>query len=65
MSWLSGLFKKLDIGDLLAKYLISKEKLKEMKRARVGDEVELPPVRTELLGGYWEIPLGPARKLEE
>lgn len=63
MSFLGELLK-LDIGELISKYLISKTKLAEMQHAEIGEEVDLPTVKTKIRGaGYWEIPLGPGRRI--
>lgn len=64
MGLLSGLLRKVNLGDLIADYLVSKATVAEMKRAQVGERVEMPTIRTKMLGGYWEIPMGPARRLE-
>lgn len=66
MSWLSDLLGVLRLDEIVAKYLIGRAKLEEMKRAKVGESVELPAIRTKIKGvaGYWSIPLGPAEKLE-
>lgn len=65
MSLLGGLLGVLNLEDLIAKLLIGKAKLAEMKAAPVGGEVEMPDLRTKVRGaGYWSIPMGPATRIK-
>lgn len=69
MSWLGDLIGKIvrkspDLGDVIAKVLIGKREAGRLKLLPVGGTAELPKVRADLPGGYFELTIL-ARKLDD
>lgn len=61
---LGGLIGKADFGRLITRLLLGKREVEKLKALPLGESMELPRVRTNLPGGYYELTMH-ARKLDD